>query len=80
MLADRLLASGQAREALVEYESVLSKEPNRYRTTLAAARAAHSEGAQERAREFFKKLVDLGKDAEIEREGLQEARQAAGRG
>lgn len=80
MLADRLLASGQAKEALVEYESVLSKEPNRYRTTLAAARAARSEGAQERAREFFKQLVDLGKDAEIERDGLQEARQAAGRG
>ena len=59
---------------------MLSKEPNRYRTTLGAARAARSEGAQERAREFFKQLVDLGKDAEIERDGLQEAGQIVGRG
>ena len=80
ILADKLLASGQGKEALVEYESVLSKEPNRYRTTLGAARAARSAGSQDRAREFFKQLVELGKDAEIERDGLQEARQTAGRG
>jgi hypothetical protein len=76
MLADTLLASGQAKEALIEYESVLSKEPNRYRTTLGAARAARSAGSQDRAREFFGRVVDLGKEADSERDGLQEARQA----
>jgi hypothetical protein len=80
LLADTLLASDRAKEALLEYESVLSKEPNRYRTTLGAARAARSSGDASRGREFFKQLVELGKDAELEAEGLEEARQAASRG
>jgi Tfp pilus assembly protein PilF len=80
MLADVLLASGQAREALTEYEAVLSKEPNRYRTTLGAARAARSAGLNDRAREYFGRLVDLGKDADTEPDGLREARRAVNRG
>ena len=80
MLADTLLASGRAMEALGEYEAVLDKEPNRYRATLGAARAARSAGSPDRAREFFNRLVDLGKEADTERDGLQEARQAVGRG
>jgi hypothetical protein len=80
MLADILLASGRPNEALSEYEAVLSKEPNRYRTTLGAARAARSAGSQDRAREFFNRLLDLGKDADTERDGLAEARRAVGRG
>jgi hypothetical protein len=80
VLADILLASGKPKEALSEYETVLSKEPNRYRTTLGAARAARSAGSQDRARELFKQLVDLGRDADTERDELQEARRTVGRG
>ena len=77
ILADLLLASGKADEALREYEAVLAKEPNRYRPTLGAARAARSAGDQDRARGFFKRLVELGQEADTEREGLDEARQAS---
>jgi hypothetical protein len=77
ILADLLLASGKAEEAVREYEAVLAKEPNRYRPTLGAARAARSAGDQDRARAFFKRLVELGQEADTEREGLDEARQAS---
>ena len=80
VLADILLASGKATEALGEYEAVLAKEPNRFRPTLGAARAARSAGSQERARDFFKQLVELGRDADTEPDGLREARQAVTRG
>jgi hypothetical protein len=77
ILADLLLASGKAEEAVREYEAVLAKEPNRYRPTLGAARAARSAGDQDRARAFFKRLVELGQEADTERDGLDEARQAS---
>jgi DNA-binding XRE family transcriptional regulator len=56
LLADLLLASGKAGDALQEYEAVLSKEPIRYRALLGAARAASRTGNESRAREMFKKL------------------------
>jgi len=80
ILADVLLASGRAKEALGEYEAVLNKEPNRYRTILGAARAAQSVGDQGRARSYFKQLVELASEADTAREGLEEARQAVNRG
>jgi hypothetical protein len=80
LLADILLASGQASQALVEYEAVLAKEPNRYRPTLGAARAARAAGDQDRARDLFKRVAELGKDADTSRDGLEEARHALNRG
>jgi hypothetical protein len=80
LLADLLLVSGKAGDALSEYEAVLSKEPNRYRAVLGAARAASRAGNESRARELFKQLADLGKDADTPRDGLEEARRSASRG
>jgi hypothetical protein len=56
LLADLLLASGKAGEALQEYEAVLNKEPNRYRAVLGAARAASRAANESRARDLFKQL------------------------
>jgi hypothetical protein len=80
LLADLLLASGKAGEALQEYEAVLNKEPNRYRAVLGAARAASRAGNESRARDLFKQLAELGKDADSGRDGLEEARQSLSRG
>jgi hypothetical protein len=80
LLADLLLASGKAGDALQEYEAVLSKEPNRYRAVLGAARAASRTGNESRAREMFKKLAELGQDADSARDGLEEARRSVSRG
>jgi hypothetical protein len=74
LLADLLLASGKAGDALPEYEAVLNKEPNRYGAVLGAARAASRANSESRARELFKQLADLGKDADNARDGLEEAR------
>jgi hypothetical protein len=51
LLGDMLLQLGRARDALVEYEATLTREPNRYRTldgALRAARAARDSAAASR--------------------------------
>ncbi len=80
MLADILSGTGKATEALREYEAVLAKEPNRYRAILGASRAARSAGQEARARDLFKQLLEAGREADSARDGLDEARQAVGRG
>ncbi len=80
VLADVLLAAGSPADALNDYEAVLAKEPNRYRAVLGAARAAHSAGDSTKAKAYFAQLLELGKSADTERDGLQEARQYLDRG
>jgi hypothetical protein len=80
LLGDLLLSAGRAGDALTEYEAVLNKEPNRYRAILGAARAASRAGNESRARELFKHLADVGRDADTARDGLEEARQFVSRG
>jgi hypothetical protein len=75
VLADVLMENGNAREALSEYEAVLAKEPNRYRATLGAARAAKISGDAEKAKQRFTELIELASSADTERDGLVEARQ-----
>jgi hypothetical protein len=75
ILGDVLLEAGKRGEALREYEAVMAKEPNRYRATLGAARAARLAGEAEKARLYFTQLVELGKSADMQRDSLLEARQ-----
>jgi tetratricopeptide (TPR) repeat protein len=80
ILADVLLAAGRHPEALQAYERVLAKEPNRYRATLGAARASKAMGDAAKARTYYSQIVDLGRDADSARDGLDEARRAVGQG
>ncbi len=80
ILADVLLAAGRHSEALQAYERVLAKEPNRYRATLGAARAAQAMGDAAKARTYYSQILDLGSDADGARDGLEEARQIVGKG
>jgi hypothetical protein len=57
LFADLLLGSGQLREALTEYESVLGKEPNRYRAIAGATQAAEQSGDKQKAVLFAADLV-----------------------
>jgi hypothetical protein len=75
ILADVLLEAGKAADAQVEYEAVLAREPNRYRATFGAARAAGQAGNDEKARQHFTALVELGKNTDTQRDSLKEARQ-----
>jgi hypothetical protein len=75
VLADILLETGKAAEAQREYEAVLAKEPNRYRATFGAARAAHQGGNAEKAKLHYAALAELGRNSDSQRKTLVEARE-----
>jgi hypothetical protein len=74
VLADILLETGKASDALIEYEAVLATEPNRYRATSGAARAASQASNAAKAKLHFAALVELGRNADTQRDTLAEAR------
>jgi hypothetical protein len=77
LLAEMLLAQNKFADALREYESVMAKEPNRYRTLAGAMTAAKGAGDQAKARAMAAELRKLGSDADSERDSLQLAKQLA---
>jgi len=75
LLAEMLMQSNQPTEALHEFEAVLAREPNRFRTLHGAARAAARAGDDVKARTYYRRLVDLcGRADEPIRPELAEAR------
>src|SRR5258706_6340964 len=73
MLAELLLEVGQPAAALKEYETALKQTPNRYRGFWGAARASDALGNRAQASEDFGRLVNLAKNADLERPEVQEA-------
>jgi hypothetical protein len=59
LLGDMLLDLGRPGEALVEYRSTLTREPNRFRTLLGAMRAASESGDEAAAAKFKAQLKEL---------------------
>lgn len=57
MYADMLLLAHQYNDALVEYQRVLQKSPNRFNSLYGAALAAEKLGAQSQAITFYKQLL-----------------------
>src|SRR5262249_1276086 len=74
LYAEMLLETGQSAAALKEFETALDQTPNRYRTFLGIARAASAAGEREKASAYYRKLVDLAKNADSERPETQEAK------
>jgi tetratricopeptide (TPR) repeat protein len=74
LYGDLLLEMGQPAAALVEYETALKATPNRYRGILGVARAADAAGDRAKAVEYYGKLVELAKNADTERQEVQEAK------
>ena len=70
-----LLDAGQAREALAAFEATMKKEPNRFRGIYGGARAAETLGDRAKATAYYKKLLDVAKDADTDRPELQQAKQ-----
>ena len=54
-----LLESGNAKEALTAFEATLKKEPNRLGAYVGAAVAAEKSGDNAKAREHYKKVVEI---------------------
>ena len=79
-LGDMLLLSKDPRAALKEFQTTLSKEPNRFRTLYGAARAAAAAASDADARRYYKDLLDMCVRADGARPELQEARNALKKG
>jgi Tfp pilus assembly protein PilF len=74
LLADLLLELNQPAAALIEYQAMLSTDPNRFRSLLGEARAAKQTGDSETAHDTYRKLVALSKPVGPARAELAEAR------
>jgi tetratricopeptide (TPR) repeat protein len=75
LLGDMLLALERPADALKEFEATLEKEPNRFRATYYAAKAAAAAGDTAAARTHYRKLLEIAKAADNPgRPELQEAR------
>jgi hypothetical protein len=74
LLATMLLERGKAAQALVAFEAVLKKEPNRLGATLGAARAAELAGDDGKAKAHWAKVAELSAEADADRPEAAEAR------
>jgi tetratricopeptide (TPR) repeat protein len=74
LYGDLLLEAGDAAAALVAYETALKATPNRYRGILGVARAADATGNRAKAVEYYGKLIELAKNADVERQEVRDAK------
>ncbi len=77
LLGDMLMEMGQPAAALAEYEASFTRDPNRFRGTYGAARAADGAGDRDKAVLYSRKLLELAKDADTNRPELVWARARA---
>ena len=77
LLGEMLLQVKRPADALVAFEATLTKEPNRFRAVLGAARAARDAGNRQAAASYFAQLVQIAARADAPgRPELREARAA----
>jgi hypothetical protein len=74
MLAEALLETGHAKEALAEFERSQRTDPNRYHGLAGAARAAEAAGDHGKAKGYYEALIALAKTADTERPEIVKAR------
>jgi hypothetical protein len=78
LYGEMLLDAGRAKDALTAFEMTMRKEPNRFRGLYGGARAAEAAGDKAKAREYYRKLLDVAKDADTDRPELQQAKKFVG--
>ena len=76
MLGELLLEQDQPATALIEFETSQQSEPNRLQGLYGAARAAELAGNEVKARAYYAKLAELGKNADADRPEVMRARTA----
>ena len=79
VLAVVLLKDGKAVEALQGFESVLTREPNRYRAVAGAMQAAERAGDAKKAQAFAERVVDQTSAADSPRPEIAQARRVLGK-
>jgi len=78
LLAEALLAQGQAQDAVKMFQRAVERTPRRARTLLGLARAAREAGDEELARETYQLLNEMWKNADPDLPELKEVRSYAG--
>jgi hypothetical protein len=73
LLGDILMVHNQPVEALVAYEATLTREPNRTRALLGAARSARAAGRHDLANQYYRSIIDI-MDPGAKRRELEEAK------
>lgn len=71
LLGELLLAAGRPAEAQPEFELSLKTVPNRFRSLAGAGRAAELAGHKAQARQHYRQLLELARDADSERAPLK---------
>jgi tetratricopeptide (TPR) repeat protein len=74
LLGEMLLEAGNAKDAVTAFEATMKKEPNRFRGTFGAARAAEAAGDRARAATLYQQVVAIAKTADTDRPELLRAR------
>jgi hypothetical protein len=74
LLGDLLLEINQPTQALSEYETSLTKDPNRFRSVYGAAKAAERAGDAAKAKTYYQQLAALGSNGDGDRPELTEAK------
>jgi hypothetical protein len=69
-----LLEAGQHKDALAAFEATMKKEPNRFRGTFGAARAAELAGDRAKAITYYKQLLEIAREADTERPEIAAAK------
>jgi hypothetical protein len=78
LYGDMLLEAGKPKEALAAFEVTMKKEPNRFRGIYGGARAAEALGNRATATTYYKKLLQVAKEADTQRPELQHAKKFIG--
>lgn len=78
LLGFMLLEAGRAKDALIAFEAVTKKEPNRFLAIYGAGKAAEATKQTAKAKGYYKQIVEICKDASPDRPELVYARKMAG--
>ena len=78
LLGYMLMDAGRNQDALVAFEAVTKKEPNRFLALYGAAQAAEKLKQTTKAKGYYQQIVEICKDAGTERPELAYARKMAG--
>ncbi|MEO8232233.1 MAG: hypothetical protein ABI638_08115 [Ignavibacteriota bacterium] len=70
ILGDLLLELNKPNEALLQYELCLKNNPNRFNSLYGAGKSAELMGDNEKAKFYFKALIDINKSSDSKRERL----------
>lgn len=74
LLGDMLLDMGQGQDALIAYEAVLKKSPNRFNSLYGAGKAAQISGDKQKANFYYKQLSTIAGSLKSDRPELFEVK------